>query len=106
MVRERRVLVCHGDPCLEAGADEAWERLRAERDRLGLLDTPCRVLLTKSGCLGPCRLAPVMQVFPEGVYYCELDAYSLERIAAEHLQGGRPVEMLAYAPNAAPPPGG
>ena len=106
VVRERRVLVCHGDPCLEAGADEAWERLRAERDRLGLLDTPCRVLLTKSGCLGPCRLAPVMQVFPEGVYYCELDAYSLERIAAEHLQGGRPVEMLAYAPNAAPPPGG
>lgn len=92
----RRVLVCMGGPCNDAASGSLWQHLRAEQDRLKLRDTGVGMMSCKTSCLGPCNLAPVVQVWPEGTTYCGVDEAALNRIIAGHIQGGTPVEGLAY----------
>lgn len=93
-----RVLVCMGGPCLAAGAEVVWGHLRNEQERLSLRTAGEGCMSAKTSCLGPCNLAPVLQLWPEGTYYGGVDEAGLDRIVAEHVLGGTPVEELAYAP--------
>lgn len=96
--QKRRVLVCQGGPCNAAGADVIWGHLRNEQERRKLRIVGDGVMTAKSTCLGPCNLAPVLQVFPEGTYYGGVTEAGIDRIIDEHLLGGRVVATLAYAP--------
>jgi (2Fe-2S) ferredoxin len=93
-----RVLVCMGGPCNNAGATAVWNHFRREQDRLQLRTTGPGVMSCKTSGLGPCELAPVVQVFPEATYYGGVDEAAVDRIVAEHLQGGRVVADFAYTP--------
>jgi (2Fe-2S) ferredoxin len=92
----RRIVVCQGGPCNEAGAAVLWGHLRNEQERLGLRTAGRGTMSAKSSCLGPCSLAPVVEVWPEGTVYGGVDEAGLDRIVAEHLIGDRPVADLAY----------
>ncbi|MBB6355227.1 (2Fe-2S) ferredoxin domain-containing protein [Aminobacter aganoensis] len=96
--QKRRVLVCQGGPCNAAGADLIWGHLRNHQDRQKLRTTGDGTMSCKSTCLGPCNLAPVIQVYPEGTYYGGVTEAAIDRIVAEHLLGGRVVEAFAYEP--------
>ncbi|SMD17716.1 (2Fe-2S) ferredoxin domain-containing protein [Rhizobium sp. RU36D] len=96
--QKRRVLVCQGGPCNAAGADALWCHLRNEQQRLKLRTTGDGTMTAKSTCLGPCNLAPVLQVFPEGTYYGGVTEAAIDRIITEHLLGGRVVQDFAYEP--------
>lgn len=94
---QRRVLVRRGGPCSEAGSAVLWGHLRNEQERLGLRKAGRGTMSATTSCLGPCSLAPVVQVWPEGTVYGGLDEIGIDRIVAEHLLGDTPVEALAYA---------
>ncbi|MDH7800805.1 MULTISPECIES: (2Fe-2S) ferredoxin domain-containing protein [unclassified Rhizobium] len=96
--QKRRVLVCQGGPCNSAGADVIWGHLRNQQERQKLRVTGDGTMTAKSTCLGPCNLAPVMQVFPEGTYYGGVTEEAVDRIVAEHLLGGCVVDDFAYHP--------
>lgn len=95
--QKRRVLVCQGGPCNHAGAAGVWGHLRNEQKRLDLRTTGDGMMSARTSCLGPCNLAPVVQVFPEGTWYGGVDEDGVDRIITEHLLQGRPVPELAYA---------
>jgi (2Fe-2S) ferredoxin len=97
--QKRRVLVCLGGPCNNAGGTAIWSYWRREQDRLQLRTAGEGVMSCKTSCLGPCELAPVVQVFPEGTYYGGVDEAAVDRIIAEHIQSGRVVDDLAYVAN-------
>lgn len=96
--QKRRVLVCQGGPCNSAGADAIWGHLRNQQERQKLRVTGDGVMTAKSTCLGPCSLAPVLQVFPEGTYYGGVTEEAIDRIISDHLLGGSIVEDFAYHP--------
>ncbi|WP_432285072.1 (2Fe-2S) ferredoxin domain-containing protein [Aminobacter sp. BA135] len=96
--QKRRVLVCQGGPCNAAGADLIWGHLRNQQDRQKLRVTGDGMMSAKSTCLGPCNLAPVLQVFPEGTYYGGVTEAAVDRIVTEHLLGGAVVDDFAYHP--------
>jgi (2Fe-2S) ferredoxin len=96
--QKRRVLVCMGGPCNAAGAETLWGHLRNEQDRLKLRIAGGGTMSAKSSCLGPCNLAPVLQVWPEGTYYGGVDEKAIDRIIDDHLLGGKPVDDLSYEP--------
>lgn len=96
--QKRRVLVCEGPTCNAAGADVIWGHLRNVQERRKLRMTGDGTMTAKATCLGPCNLAPVLQVFPEGTYYGGVTENAVDRIAEEHLLGGRIVEDFAYQP--------
>ncbi len=95
--QKRRVLVCQGGPCNHAGAALVWGHLRNEQKRLDLRTTGDGMMSARTSCLGPCNLAPVVQVFPEGTWYGGVDEAGVDRIIEEHLLNGRTVAELAYA---------
>lgn len=96
--QKRRVLVCEGPTCNAAGADLIWGHLRNVQERRKLRVTGDGTMTAKATCLGPCNLAPVLQVFPEGTYYGGVTETAIDRIAEEHLLGGKVVEAFAYPP--------
>lgn len=93
----RRILVCQGGPCNEAGAAVIWGHLRNEQERLGLRTAGQGTMSARTSCLGPCALAPVVQVWPEGTVYGGIDEVGIDRIIEGHLLGDVPVDGLAYS---------
>lgn len=94
--QKRRVLVCMGGPCNVAGAEVIWGHFRNEQDRLGLRTAGEGCMSAKTSCLGPCNLAPVVQVWPEGTYYGGVDEAAVDRIIADHVLRGEPATDHAY----------
>lgn len=96
--QKRRVLVCMGAPCHAMGAETIWGHLRNEQERLSLRTAADGTMSAKASCLGPCNLAPVLQVWPEGTFYGGVDENGIDEIIQSHLLDGRVVENLAYHP--------
>jgi len=49
-------------------------------------------LVTNTGCFGICDKGPIAVVYPEGVWYGNLDDAKIEEICEKHFEGGVPVE--------------
>jgi len=87
------VLVCTGTGCAASGSMLVIEALKAEIARRGL-DQEVRVVET--GCRGFCAMGPVVIIYPEGVFYCQVQTSDVEEIVEETLVKGRVVQRLTY----------
>ncbi len=86
------VFVCHwGKDCPGRGSAKHVEVLRDMLEKRGLQDT---VQVVKSGCLDLCDIGPNMVVYPEGVWYSNVQTQDLEEIVQSHLVAGKPVARL------------
>ncbi|MFK4826113.1 (2Fe-2S) ferredoxin domain-containing protein [Paenochrobactrum sp. BZR 588] len=92
-----RMLVCEGRACQAAGADAIWCHLRNEQERQKLRIVGEGMMSAQTSCLGPCNLAPVVQVFPDGTWYGGVTEQAIDRIISEHLLQGLPVNDFAYS---------
>ena len=54
----------------------------------------------KTGCLNVCSWGPALVVYPEGVWYKNVQLSDVEEIVNEHLILNRPVERLRLHPEA------
>jgi (2Fe-2S) ferredoxin len=82
---------------------EAWERLKARLQQMGLAAGGHCVYRSKVDCLRVCEQGPIAVVYPEGIWYHSVTADVLDRILQEHIAGGRPVEEYIFARNPLPP---
>lgn len=87
------IMLCAGTGCLACGAVKINESLKSELQNRGLEDE-IQVVLT--GCNGFCANAPIMAVYPEGIFYQKLKPEDIPHIVEEHLLKGRPVEKFMY----------
>ena len=95
---KRHVFVCTGGKtCSRAGADDVYDELKQRVKDAGLKGV---VRVNRAGCMNQCGHGPMVVVYPEDVWYARVDARAARRIAAEHLEGGRPVREYRYV---APP---
>lgn len=94
--QKHRVLVCHGAPCTAAGAALVWGHLRNEQARQSLRTAGEGMMSAKSTCLGPCSLAPVVQVWPAGTTYGGVDEAGIDAIIRDHILSGQVAEAYAY----------
>lgn len=92
---DKHVLMCTGPRCTENGvqAEVMFGRLGEKLDARPHL----RIKRTRTHCMVACRnQGPVLVVYPEGIWYRRVDETALDRIVAEHLEGGRAVEELIF----------
>ena len=87
------VLICGGTGCKSAGSKEVQLAFSRAIEAKGLSD---EVMVVETGCHGLCEHGPLVIVYPEGTFYCQVKAEDVEEIVESHLFKGRIVERLLY----------
>lgn len=85
-----RVVVGMATCGIAAGARPVLTAFVEEVNRCGLKD----VVVTQAGCIGMCKLEPIVEVFQPGkekVTYVKMTPEKVSRIVTEHLVNGSPV---------------
>ena len=85
-----RVVVGMATCGIAAGARPVLTAFVEEVNRRGLKD----VVVTLAGCIGMCKLEPIVEVFQPGkekVTYVKMTPEKVSRIVTEHLVNGSPV---------------
>jgi len=81
--------------CGGQGSEKLLQHLRdrVEEEKLGHVRT------TRMGCNQQHHQGPIVIVYPEGVWYGNLQVRDIDTIIDEHLIGGKPVEHLRITPD-------
>ncbi|MGB4005851.1 MAG: NADH-quinone oxidoreductase subunit NuoF [Halanaerobiales bacterium] len=93
IIYRSHVLICTGTGCVSSGAGKLKEKLTAELEERGLQK---EIKVVDTGCHGFCEKGPIVIVYPEGVFYCQVTEDDINDIVEEHLLKGRIVERLLY----------
>jgi len=99
----RHVLVCSGKSCSAVGSADVKkafeEQLDAKRMRYGKAskgrNPNGEILLTDCSSMGFCSIGAAVLVYPEGIWYAQVQAEDVEEIIEQHLEQGNIVERLA-----------
>ena len=91
-----RVVVGMATCGIAAGARPVLNKFIEEVQNRGLKN----VLVTQTGCIGVCRLEPIVEIIPptgEKTTYVKMDADKVSKIVHEHLVNNRVVEEYTIA---------
>ena len=86
-----RIVVGMATCGIAAGARPVLNTIVEEVDKQGLRD---KATVTQTGCIGICRLEPIVEVFESGkekVTYVKMTAEKAKQVVSEHIKGGKPV---------------
>ncbi len=97
------IFVCSGKSCSAAGSLEVREALTRELLARNLLfgkekkgkNPKGSVVLTECSSVGFCAVGAAVMVYPDGVWYAQVEAADVPELVEEHIVGGRVVERLA-----------
>jgi len=90
-----KVVVCMGTCGIAAGARDTMKALMAALQSRSITD----VAVVAAGCRGFCEQEPLVEVQisdQPAVTYGHVDGAAAERIVAEHIVAGRPVQELVF----------
>lgn len=100
---KHQVFVCNGKSCSavgSAGVKAAFEtelqkrNLRYGKESKGR-NPQGAIVLTDCSSVGFCSIGTAVLVYPEGVWYAQVEAEDVPEIIEEHLEKGKIVERLA-----------
>ncbi len=100
---QRQVFVCNGKSCLALGSADVKEafaaQLEAKKMRQGKESKGRNplgsVVLTDCGSVGFCSIGTAVLVYPDGVWYAQVQSDDVTEIIEEHLEKGNVVKRLA-----------
>ena len=83
----RHILVCNGSDCKKKGNKKAYKQVKKAIKSAGDNFTRC----SRTQCLGACKHAPVMVVYPDGTWYEGIKSEKdIQAMVDEHIVSGRP----------------
>jgi (2Fe-2S) ferredoxin len=85
--KSTRIVVGMATCGIAAGADDVYEAIVDEVNKLGLSN----VVIAKTGCIGVCRLEPIVEIIRPGeekVTYVKMSPYKARRVVASHVLVG------------------
>ena len=92
MIRSH-VMICGGTGCTASGSKNVQDAMQKALEEKGLQD---EIRIVETGCFGLCALGPIMIIYPEGVFYCNVTVDDVPEIVEEHLLKGRIVQRLVH----------
>ncbi len=91
---QRHAIMCTGKSCGEQIGLLKFFKQRVLEEDLHQEGKSTRV--NRAGCLGVCQQGPIMVVYPEGVWYANLNEEKIERIIQEHIKADQIPTDLAF----------
>jgi NADP-reducing hydrogenase subunit HndB len=85
--KSTRIVVGMATCGIAAGANEVYDAIVDEVSKLGLSN----VIVAKTGCIGVCRLEPLVEIIRPGeekVTYVQMSPYKARRVVASHVLVG------------------
>lgn len=89
----QHILVCAGTGCCATKSHKVFKRLDKEIRVRSLSE---RVNVFKTGCFGFCKMGPVIMVYPDRTFYCQVQPEDAEDIIEQHIINHKPIERLMY----------
>ena len=96
---DTRIVVGMATCGIAAGARSVLNALVEEVEKQGVAE---KATVTQTGCIGICRLEPIVEVFESGkekVTYVKMTAEKAKRVVSEHIKGGTPVYEYTIGEN-------
>jgi (2Fe-2S) ferredoxin len=79
------------DPTCEGALQKHFKKALGQHGLAG------RVRANKAGCLDQCEHGPTVVVYPDTVWYGNVEPSDVDEIVTSHIVGGKPVERLRIA---------
>jgi (2Fe-2S) ferredoxin len=102
-VYHKHIFICTnqrtGGDRKSCGEQHGMELVAAFKKSLKEKNLPLRVRAQRAGCLDICDFGPTVAVYPEGIFYVNVQLSDVEEIIQSHVVGDKPVErlLLKYA---------
>ncbi len=87
------LMLCGGTGCIAGGSLKIRDALERELKNHGLQN---EISISLTGCNGFCADGPIMEVYPEDIFYEKLRPEDVPHLVEEHFVKGRPVEKFMY----------
>ncbi|MCD5410051.1 MAG: NADH-quinone oxidoreductase subunit NuoF [Clostridiales bacterium] len=87
------LLVCGGTGCHATKSDTLIKDLKKVLTDKGLEN---EIQVVETGCFGFCEKGPILKVYPDNVFYIEVQPSDAEDIVEEHVIKGRKLDRLLF----------
>lgn len=97
MKYKKHLFICTNDkpaPKKCCGSERGMELVNAFKGKLKDLNLNTEIRAQKAGCLDACGFGPSMVVYPEGIYYGNVQLSDVDEIIDKHIINDQPVERL------------
>ncbi|HVA99518.1 MAG TPA: (2Fe-2S) ferredoxin domain-containing protein [Bacteroidia bacterium] len=96
---DKHIFICTNQRAVGAekkscGEAQGLELVTAFKTALKEKNLPIKVRAQKAGCLDICNYGPTLVVYPEGVFYVNVQLSDVSEIIEEHIIHNRPVTRL------------
>ncbi len=99
---QKHIFVCTGKSCSKVGAEDVLSAFKIGLEKRGLRfgraskgrNPSGNVMLTTCGSVGFCSVGTAVIIYPEGIWYAQVNAGDVEEIIENHIIGGEAVERL------------
>ena len=92
-IPERHVFVCTGEDCRKRGGKKLCKAFKEVLDDRGLKR---RIKVLEVDCFDQCAHAPVALVYPDAIWYANLQEGDVAEVVDRHLTAGKPVTEKLY----------
>ncbi len=92
----KHILICQGTGCHASGSKAILKNFDNEIKKRGLAD---KVRAYRTGCFGFCKMGPVVVIYPQRIFYCNVSPDDVDEIMEKHIINGQAVERLLYHPS-------
>ncbi len=92
-IKKHDVLICMGTGCVSSGSEKIKDVFIKMLEHRGISEKAC---IYSTGCFGFCKLGPIVVIYPEKTFYCQVGIKDVKDIVDEHLAEGKKVERLLY----------
>ncbi|MEO6883697.1 MAG: (2Fe-2S) ferredoxin domain-containing protein [Bacteroidia bacterium] len=96
---DKHIFICTNQRAADSerkscGEAHGLELVAAFKKALKEKQLPIKVRAQKAGCLDICNFGPTLVVYPEGVFYVNVQLSDVAEIIEEHIVNNRPVKRL------------
>jgi (2Fe-2S) ferredoxin len=97
MIYEKHVFICTNDkdaPKKCCGSAHGMDLVNKFKETWETTGSSKKIRIQRAGCLDVCGKGPGMVVYPEGVFYGNVQLEDVQEIVEKHLQNNEVVERL------------